>query len=151
VPAFIFYLPDHLRKQPPSYSTAPTVQGRRLLKDRDWGDSGDPTGTEVLSRSRIFPGGPGTPKRAATPEAAESTANSGFLGIWRREMTPSNSVAFATVESDPLFVNPDRKKGEQQTCLTPVRGWDSLTMHAVMMSMSLCNWAILSSCIMAPA
>lgn len=102
--------PDH-----PTTPTAPLAQGRRLLKERDWnainGDSGDSTGTEVLSRARVFEGGPGTPRRAVTPEAAEATANPGFLGIWRREMTDKNSVPFATVESDPLFVNPDRKKG----------------------------------------
>jgi len=44
-----------------------------------------------------------------TPEAAESTANNMFLGFWRRNMGKENSVSIATVESDPNFVNPDRK------------------------------------------
>lgn len=94
---------------PPSSQTAPIEASRKLMKDREWGENGDPTGTEVLARARAFDGGPGTPKRAVTPEAAESTANNMFLGLWRRAMDKDSSVVFATVESDPNFVNPDRR------------------------------------------
>lgn len=83
------------------------MQARRLLKERKWDGHND--GTEVLSRARVYGGGAGTPKRAVTPEAAESTANNRFLGIWRREMGSAPAV-FATAEQDPLFVNPDRRK-----------------------------------------
>lgn len=86
---------------------APAVQARRLLKEREWDGHND--GTEVLSRARVFEGGQGTPKRAVTPEAAESTANNQFLGVWRREMGNAPAV-FATAEQDPLFVNPNRRK-----------------------------------------
>lgn len=83
------------------------MQARRLLKEREWDGHND--GTEVLSRARVFEGGQGTPKRAVTPEAAESTANNQFLGVWRREMGNAPAV-FATAEQDPLFVNPNRRK-----------------------------------------
>jgi len=91
------------------FRTAPAAQARMLKKSRDWGESGDPNGYDVLASARRFEGGPGTPKRAVTPEAAESTANNMFLGLWRRSMDKDSSVVFATVESDPNFVNPDRK------------------------------------------
>lgn len=58
---------------------------RRLLKERDWGDSGDPSGLSGLVEARSFNANRArtASRTAVTPEAAESSANAVFTGIYR--------------------------------------------------------------------
>lgn len=85
--------------------------GRRLHKERDWGDSGDPSGqTSGLVGARSFKGQRARPanRAAITPEAAETSSNAVFTGIYR-PFGSTERRSYATVEPTP-DVNDDRAK-----------------------------------------
>jgi hypothetical protein len=62
-----------------------SAAGRRLHKERDWGDSGDPSGLGGLVAARAFNANRArtASRTASTPEAAETSANAVFTGIYR--------------------------------------------------------------------
>lgn len=80
LPCFLRTL--HLPPPPAADGIAASL---RLLKERDWGDSGDPSGLSGLVGARSFNANRArtASRTAVTPEAAESSANAVFTGIYR--------------------------------------------------------------------
>lgn len=79
---------------------------------REW-HADDPSGYNAFAAARVFKQGdaPKFPRKGLTPEDAESLVNPTFNGIYRATLDPKHSnVAMATVEADPVSMNPDRKK-----------------------------------------
>jgi len=85
------------------YTTA-----RWLHKERDWGDSGDPSGLSGLVEARTFNGqkARSANRAAVTPEAAESSANAIFAGVYR-PFGSTERRSYATAEANPQL-NEDR-------------------------------------------
>lgn len=75
---------------------------RRLQKERDWGDSGDPSGLGGLVAARSFNANRARPasRAAITPEAAESSANAVFTGVYR-PFGSAEQRSYAQAESRP--------------------------------------------------
>lgn len=81
---------------------------RKHFQDKE--DPGDPSGYLAFANSRAFVPRPSKAnKQALTPEAAEAASNNLFNGIYRN-MASGNRMSYATVESDPVTLNPNRKE-----------------------------------------
>jgi hypothetical protein len=84
--------------------------GRQLHKERDWGESGDPSGLSGIVGARAFT--PHKPQPAArfavTPEGAESSANAAYTGPFR-PIAAAERRTFATAEAYPS-INAERHK-----------------------------------------
>lgn len=88
---------------------APSCQAARLLKNRFYTED-DPSGYTAYTAARsITPLGTKV-RNANTPEAAESTSNAAFLGVYRASAAGgSGKLSYATVEGT-VGANPDHRK-----------------------------------------
>lgn len=84
------------------------TSARWLHKERDWGDSGDPSGLGGLVEARTFNGqrARSANRAAITPEAAESSSNAIFTGVYR-PFGSTERRSYATAEANPEL-NHDR-------------------------------------------
>jgi hypothetical protein len=82
---------------------------RRLQRDRDWGETGDPSGLGGLVGARAFNGARArsASRTAVTPEAAETSANAVFTGVYRPFGSVSDRVYAQAEPPRPWAEGPD--------------------------------------------
>ncbi|KAF6250716.1 hypothetical protein COO60DRAFT_1568831 [Scenedesmus sp. NREL 46B-D3] len=90
---------------------APCCQAARLLRAGRFANEDDPSGYSAYNAARIISPLSTKTKSAVTPEAAETNANSGYIGAYRASTAGGNGpLSYSTVEADPVSNNPNRRK-----------------------------------------
>ncbi|WIA29753.1 hypothetical protein OEZ86_012228 [Tetradesmus obliquus] len=89
---------------------APSCQAARLLRGR-FDNEDDPSGYAAYTAARAIDPLGTKVRNGNTPEAAESTSNAAYLGVYRASTVGGQGkLSFATVEATHVSANPDRRK-----------------------------------------